>query len=288
MSGERSNLEVLAKEAGVTPHVAIYGGGSMAKCISEGALNTEFISKHQISISTKSTASAMGWTNNGYQNVYTDVNEQSRTHSEGIAIIGVKPQARNSLWSSKVDFSKYNAIVSLMAGITTETLENEISEFCPNPPPIIRIFPNSPCAVGKGTTLICNNKKVSEKTFKLVKALVETFSTVHIIDENQINAAGALTASSPAWTYMYIESLADGGVLSGLPRSEAMKYAAEAVIGAAQMVLARGCKNPGSLKDEVCSPAGTTIAGVRQLEKTCFRSGVMEAVKAATDRAKEL
>ncbi len=153
--------------------------------------------------------------------------------------------------------------------------------------PIIRIMPNTPVAIQKGMTLACTSPDVSEEDTDRFRELMGASGRMDFIPEDLIDAAGALSGCGPAYVYLFIEALADGGVECGLPRSNALEYAAQTVIGAASMVLETG-RHPGELKDAVCSPGGTTIEGVRTLEAGGMRSTVMEAVKAAYDRTAQL
>ena len=148
-------------------------------------------------------------------------------------------------------------------------------------------MPNTPALVGEGMTLISYENNIDENDIKNVKKLFESVGKVEILDEKLMNEVTALTGSSPAYVYMFIEAMADAAVLSGIPRGIAYKLAAQSVMGSAKMVLESG-KHPGELKDEVCSPGGTTIEAVSELEKNGFRSAVIEAMNVCTKRAREI
>ena len=153
--------------------------------------------------------------------------------------------------------------------------------------PIIRIMPNTPVSVGKGMILYTHNKNVfMEEIGNFVNAL-RFAGRLDSIDENLIDAAAAVSGCGPAFVYMFAESLADGGVECGLPRAKALEYAAQTLSGAAELLLTAS-KHPAVLKDEVCSPGGTTIAGVHALENNGFRGSVMSAVKAAYDKTSKI
>jgi len=136
-------------------------------------------------------------------------------------------------------------------------------------------------------TLISYDNNISENDIKTVKAIMECFGKVETLDEKLMSEVTALTGSSPAYVFMFIEAMADAAVLSGIPRNIAYKLASQAVLGSAKMVLETG-KHPGELKDQVCSPAGTTIEAVSSLEKNGFRYAVIEAMDACTKRAREI
>jgi pyrroline-5-carboxylate reductase len=143
---------------------------------------------------------------------------------------------------------------------------------------ILRIMPNTPAQVGAGVTAYCANGNVTEEEKQTVVRLLETAGTTAELPERLMGAVTALTGSSPAYVYLFIEAMADGGVMAGIPRQQAQQLAAQAVLGAAKMVLETG-KHPGELKDAVCSPAGTTIQAVAELEKRGLRSAVIEAMR---------
>lgn len=143
---------------------------------------------------------------------------------------------------------------------------------------LVRIMPNTPAQVGAGVTAYCANAAVTDDELQTVVRLLETAGSAEPLPERLMGAVTALTGSSPAYVYLFIEAMADGGVMAGIPRDQALRLAAQAVQGAARMVLETG-KHPGELKDAVCSPAGTTIQAVAELEKRGLRSAVIEAMR---------
>ena len=174
--------------------------------------------------------------------------------------LGVKPQMVVGVVESlKADILASEGIfVSMLAGVSLEKLALLLGA----DKKIIRIMPNTPCAVGQGLILYAANGRVSD-------------------------AASAVSGCGPAYAYLFIEALADGGVKNGLPRAKAQRYAAQMLLGSAEMVLRTG-QHPGQLKDEVCSPGGSTIAGVAALERSGLRSACIEAVDAAVEKTKQL
>ena len=149
------------------------------------------------------------------------------------------------------------------------------------PVQVVRAMPNTPALVREGMTALCANNLVSEESFAWVQALFATCGRVEVIPESLMGAAGTVSGASPAWVYMLIEAMADGAVRDGMPRAQAYKFAAQAVQGAAKMVLESGL-HPGELKDQVTSPGGTTIEAVRVLEERGFRGAVIDAMGACT------
>jgi pyrroline-5-carboxylate reductase len=153
--------------------------------------------------------------------------------------------------------------------------------------PIIRIMPNTPTAVGKGVIMFCHNELVTDEMLTDWLTDMAPCGIVDALQESLIDVASALSGSGPAYMYLMIEALADGAVACGLPRNKAMAYAAATMEGAAKMFLSSD-QHPGALKDAVCSPGGSTIAGLRVLEEKAFRSAAMECVVAAYNKNKEL
>ena len=174
-------------------------------------------------------------------------------------------------------------LITMAAGVEIKKIEAMVG----TPLPVIRIMPNTPVMVGNGTILYCRNELVTEEMLNGFLADMQYAGLLDPIAENLIDAASALSGCGPAYVYMFIEALADGAVACGVPRAKAMTYAANTLAGAAQMVMQTG-QHPGALKDAVCSPGGSTIAGVKALEKHGFRGAVMDCIQNAYIRTKEL
>ena len=178
---------------------------------------------------------------------------------------------------------KKPVLITMAAGLTME----QIDRMAGSGFPIIRIMPNTPVAVGKGMTLYTANDRVSEEILADFLSDMECSGILDPVEEKLFDAAGTVSGCGPAYLYMFIEAMADGAVACGVPRAKAMQYAAATMEGAARMVLESGM-HPGALKDAVCSPGGSTIAGVKALEDHGFRSAVMNCVMAACKRNGEL
>ena len=174
-------------------------------------------------------------------------------------------------------------LITMAAGLEIRQIE----EFAGSSLPVIRIMPNTPVAIGKGVIQFCCNDLVSKEMLNDFLCDMRYAGILDPLEERLIDAGSALSGSGPAYVYMFIEALADGAVACGIPRAKAMEYAAATVIGAGEMVLASG-QHPGALKDAVCSPGGSTIAGVRALENHGFRGAAMDCVIATYNRNKEL
>ena len=201
--------------------------------------------------------------------------------------LGVKPQVMASLLEevSPVLAARQDrfVLVTMAAGLAME----QIARMCGADYPIIRIMPNTPCAVGEGMILYDANAQVTPEELAEFTEIMSGAGVLDRLEEKLIDAGCAVSGCGPAFVCQFVEALADGGVACGLPRSKAMLYAAQMLKGTATLQLATG-QHPGALKDAVCSPGGSTIAGVRTLEEKGFRSGIMDAVIAAMERTREL
>jgi pyrroline-5-carboxylate reductase len=199
--------------------------------------------------------------------------------------LAVKPQVLGAVLDEITPAlnKKPVVLVSMAAGWTIATIQ----ELTLRDQPVIRIMPNSPSLVGQGVIALASSSEVDEIQKADATAILLKSGIVEYMDEQYLDAVTALSGSAPAFVYMFIEALADGGVKAGLPRDKAVRFATQTVLGAGAMLKETG-RHPGELKDMVTSPAGTTIAGVEVLEKGAFRGLVMSAVDAALKRAQEL
>ena len=150
---------------------------------------------------------------------------------------------------------------------------------------IVRTMPNTPAMVKEGMTGVCPNAQVTEEDLARVMAILESFGKAEVVPEHLLDVVTSVSGSSPAYVFVLIEAMADGAVADGMPRAQAYKFAAQAVLGSARMVLETG-RHPGELKDMVCSPGGTTMEAVRVLEEKGFRSAVIEAEKACVKKSR--
>lgn len=174
-------------------------------------------------------------------------------------------------------------LITMAAGLSMARIE----AFADARLPVIRMMPNTPSAIGKGVIQYCCNDLVEEAVLNDFLQDMQFCGRLDPLEEHLMDAGSAVSGSGPAYVYLFIEALADGAVACGIPRAKALEYAAATVIGAGEMVLATGL-HPGQLKDAVCSPGGSTIAGIRALEDKGFRGAVMDCVMAAYEKNKEL
>ena len=196
--------------------------------------------------------------------------------------LGVKPQMLEGMLDGIRDVLQARTerlvIVSMVAGKELATLDTLLGGL-----PVVRVMPNIPVSVGAGFTMMAPSDRVTEEEKAFVKTLLAASGTVQEMDEHLMDAANGVTGCGPAFAAMFVEGLADGAVAIGVPRKDAYAYAARMLIGTGEMLLKTG-EHPGTLKDRVCSPAGSTIQGVRKLEERGFRAAVMDAVIAAWEK----
>lgn len=185
-----------------------------------------------------------------------------------------------------LDKGEKKIVVSIAAGLQIAYIKEQLAQ-CGDSLRVIRVMPNTPAAIGKGMLAVAAGAEVEDEYVDGVMEILSDAGRVERLAEGLMDQFTVVSGCSPAFVYMFIEALADGGVMTGLPRQQALTYAAQTVMGAAAMVLETG-KHPGELKDAVCSPAGSTIVGVAKLEENGFRSAAIEAVKAGYDKNVEL
>ncbi|XP_066140918.1 uncharacterized protein [Euwallacea fornicatus] len=274
--------------SGKLPHkVGFIGDGAMAKAICKSIHSKGLIEYSQVHVASPFAKNLDAWMALG-ANVSTDNSVVAK--EADIVFLAVKPhilkEALHTIsTSTSASQIKNKLFVSILAGITTKDLEDMLSKF--EGSRVVRVMPNTPMLVGEGCTVYCPGSTTTEKDLKLVHSILEVTGMCQCLPEHMINAVGAVSSSGPAFVYLFIEALSDGGVRMGLHRDMATKFAAQTVMGAARMVLETK-KHMGTLKDDVCSAGGQTIAGIHALERGGVRGSVMDAVEAAALRAAEL
>jgi len=199
-------------------------------------------------------------------------------------VLAVKPAyVKGILEEIKGSFTDAKVLVSVAVGVAIKTLKSVLGDNAK----VVRTMPNLPVMVGEGMTLVCFDNVVNDGDKAVVRSLFEGSGKVEELEERLMSQVTSLTSSSPAYVFMMIEAMADGAVLQGIPRKLAYRLASQAVLGAAKMVLDTEI-HPAELKDQVCSPAGTTIEAVKALEKNAFRHILIDAMGKCTQRALEI
>lgn len=253
-------------------------GGALAKAARKKVGGEEILLANRTPAKAEKLAAELG----------CRVGTNAEAAAEGRFIfLGVKPHL---MWGLLAEIAPVLAerkdrfvLVTMAAGLTME----QINQMAENNYPVIRIMPNTPCAVGAGVVIYNSNPYVTEEELAEFTEAMSGAGVFDRLDEALIDAGSAVAGCGPAFACMFIEALADGGVTVGLPRAKAMLYAAQMLEGTARLMIETG-EHPGAMKDAVCSPGGSTIAGVRALEEGGIRAAAMNAVIAAHKRNKEL
>lgn len=200
-----------------------------------------------------------------------------------IVFIAVKPRYAKAVLEEIRDVLGNKILVSIVVGLPISWYKHILG----NNARVVRTMPNTPALVGEGMTLVCFDETLAPHEKDSIMELLRYSGMAEELEESLMDEVTALTGSSPAYVFMFIEAMADAAVQSGIPRDKAYRLAAQAVLGSAKMVLETG-KHPGELKDMVCSPAGTTIEAVAELEKAGFRSAIIRAMGECTRKAREI
>lgn len=262
--------------------IGFIGCGNMASAMIKGLIQSKWIDASSILVSNRSVEK-LKRISAQYPLQTTQDNAQVAKQSD-VLILSVKPQMYEKVIEEIKDHTASDTLVlSIAPGFSL----NRLQEAFGKPHKIIRCMPNTPAMVGQGMTAYVCNEMCSDKEKILVKEILCCFGRCAQVEEKQMDAVTAVSGSSPAYVYLFIEAMADAAVQEGLPRSMALEFAAQAVLGSAQMVLETNM-HPGALKDMVCSPAGTTIEAVSVLEKRGFRGTVMAAMESCAKKSKEM
>lgn len=262
--------------------IGFVGAGQMATALAEGIIRAGLVSAGNLWASDphqqarERFATATG--------AKTLADNAGLVEQVDVVVLAVKPSVAASVLGQLAPcLGGSKLLVSIVAGVRIATLVERLGSQAR----VIRVMPNTPCMVGYGASAFSRGGCATIEDARLVQTLLGAVGLVVEVEEKLLDAVTGLSGSGPAFVYLVVEALSDGGVWMGLPRATAVKLAAQTVLGAAQMVLSTG-EHPAVLRDRVTSPAGTTIAGVRALEAGGVRAALMAAVQAATQRSQEL
>lgn len=262
--------------------IGFIGAGKMAQAMIGGMLQSHEILPEQLFVSAKSQETVNSV--KARFSIQATTENQLVAEEADILFLAVKPAVHSTIIEEIKQFIKPNVIIiTIAAGISLSFLEHSFNRKIK----AVRSMPNTPSLIGEGMSAICINQEITDEESQDVLKLFSYFGKVEVIEERLMDAIPAISGSSPAYVYILIEALADGGVRNGLSREQANKLAAQAVLGAAKMVLETD-KHPGELKDEVCTPGGATIEAVAELEKNGFRAAVLTAMQSCTEKTKAL
>ncbi|MCI8639712.1 MAG: pyrroline-5-carboxylate reductase [Coprococcus sp.] len=258
------------------------GCGNMAGAMMGGIIKNEIFKPDEI-IGADISVPGRESVKKKYGIHVTDSNKEVVENAE-VVVFSIKPQYYQEVIEEVRNLVKPGQIMLTIApGKTLEWLGKEFGKDVK----IVRTMPNTPAMAGEGMTAVCPNENVTREELEYICRILESFGKAEIINENLMDVVVGVSGSSPAYVFMFIESMADAAVAGGMPRKQAYHFAAQAVLGSAKMVLETG-KHPGELKDMVCSPGGTTIEAVRVLEQKGLRSAVFEAVGACVNAARTI
>lgn len=262
--------------------IGFIGLGNMAKAMISGMLAKKIAKPGELLgyARTKNTRQAV---KEEYGICILEDNVQVASQAD-VLILAVKPQMFAEVISQIRDSVGENTlIISIAAGKTMAQIQEAFGRSLK----LVRCMPNTPAMVGAGCSGVCRNELVSDEEMNRCMELLQSFGIAEEVPESLMDAVVGVSGSSPAFVFMFIEALADGAVKAGMPRNQAYHFAAQTVYGSAKLMLETG-KHPGALKDMVCSPAGTTIEGVKALENLGFRNAAMSAVEACVEKSKKM
>lgn len=261
--------------------LAFLGGGQMAEALIGGLLASQ-ASQPPALWATDPVPARRDLLKSRF-GIHVDDRNEAAVRQADMVVLAVKPQVMGALLAEVGKALAGKLVVSIAAGVTTDWIRSRVTATRG----VVRAMPNTPALVREGVTALAYQGELNSDDAAAVQSLFEAVGRVVTVEERLMDAVTGLSGSGPAYVFVAIEALADGGVNMGLPRATAEVLAAQTVFGAARLVLERG-EHPAKLKDQVASPGGTTIAGLHQLEAGGFRSCLMAAVEAATKRSQEL
>ena len=264
------------------PTLFFLGAGAMGEALSRGLIAANLYAPQDITLfdvdqqRVQTLAKSLG--------ARAATSARDAAQSADAILVAVKPNhIESALEPLREVLTSAQVVMSIAAGVKTSRLEACFS----GEVPVVRVMPNAPALVGAAATAVCRGRYANAENLAVARRIFEAVGVCVEADEKLLDAVTGLSGSGPAYVFVFIEALADGGVRAGLSREVALLLAAQTVMGAARMLLETG-EHPGVLKDRVASPGGTTIAGLHELERAGFRGSVMDAVMAAAQRSKEL
>jgi pyrroline-5-carboxylate reductase len=262
--------------------IGFIGCGNMGQAMIGGIVKANIVNPGNIIVSDLNEKS-LNEAKEKY-GIKTTTNSNEAAKVSDILILSVKPDLYPIIIKGIKDVVKDNVvIVTIAAGKSIENTEEMFGRKLK----VVRVMPNTPALVGEGMSALCPNEVVTKEETKEITDIFNSFGKSEIVGEKLMDVVTSVSGSSPAYVYMFIEAMADAAVLDGMPRNQAYKFAAQAVLGAAKMVLETDM-HPGALKDMVCSPGGTTIEAVATLEEKGLRNAVISAMRNCTKKSKEM
>lgn len=264
--------------------IGFIGCGNMGSAMIKGVLNAGVVKGEQLYIIDRDLKKMEVFHEQYGVNASSSI--EDLVLASDIIFLAIKPKGYEKLLKSIkpiIDNQPQKVVVSIAAGITLGFVEKIIGL----DKKVMRSMPNTPALVNAGMSALCPNKNISEEESVRIKEIFESFGEAEFVDEDLFHSVIGVSGSSPAYVFKFIEALADGAVLGGMKREKAYKFAAQAVLGSAKLLMETGL-HPGALKDMVCSPGGTTIEAIASLEKNGFSGTVIEAMTACMEKSKEM
>lgn len=282
MTETKKGNEAIIQEDPRRYRVGFIGAGNMAKAIVSGMLAKKAVRPEDILVSRRSREALEQLQKEWGIAVTTDNMEVARTAD--IVFLAVKPQVLSEVIAQiRTEIKEHQLFISIAAGKTLTWLEKEFETKVK----LVRSMPNTPAMVGEGCTGFCVNPMVTQEEKNLVRHFFECCGTAYEVPEQLMDVVGAAAGSAPAFVFVFAEAMADAAVAAGMPRRMAYDMAAQTLLGSGKLLQETG-KHPGELKDMVCSPAGTTICGVRVLEEQGMRGAVMDALDSCIQKSRNL
>ncbi|SRR6266571_2140791 len=262
--------------------IAVLGAGKIGESLIGGLLEARLVDPRQV-VATARHQERLDLLEEKFK-IGTTLGNAQAVRGAAVVILAVKPQAMEEVLAElRGKVTRRQVVLSVAASVPTTFIEKRLASGVP----VVRAMPNTPCLIRQGMTAICRGRHATDHHMETARRIFTTLGRCLTLEEKHMDAVTALSASGPAYLYVVIESLAEGGVKVGLPRDVATTLAAQMVLGSAAMVLQSG-EHPAKLKDGVTTPAGCTIDGLLELEEGGLRVTLIKAVVRATRRAAEL
>ncbi len=276
---ERGNINIML----TNKKVAIIGVGKMGETLLNGMIKNNLVKKENIAGSTAQEEHAKEI--NKKYGIQTYINNKEIISGKDIIIFAIKPQMMKKVLSNIKDIiTEKQLIISIAAATSTQFIEECLEKNIP----VVRAMPNTPALINEGMTVLCPGKYIDENHIQMAIDIFGAVGLVEVIHREELmDVVTALSGSGPAYTYIIIESLTEGGLRMGLPRELAQKLTAQTLLGAAKMVLKTGL-HPALLKGDVTTPAGVTVDGLMELEDGGIRVALIKAVSRATEKSREI